>query len=226
MVLAPLVALFMVILMYFLLAASYHRRDIPGTDSDVPQGHICRSLRPKVVGEPHCSLRGGPRKILPHAAHGLALKASLSPWTWSQYPLVCEGALDSDITLLYYSTTLDSSLLKVSLRNRQLYALRHGYRLCRGAALLDPSRHPSFNKLLVMHSLLGLGKWLVYMDADSLIMRLEDRLEDRIPELAPGAADSPDFIFVAGPTVRRGGTPNLKHSNRTVTTSTLIARNG
>lgn len=65
---------------------------------------------------------------------------------WGKHPLVCEGPRAANMTILFYTTKMDG-VIGWSWRNRKLYARRHGYRLCRASALLDPTRHPSWNKV-------------------------------------------------------------------------------
>jgi hypothetical protein len=64
------------------------------------------------------------------------------------------------------------------------YAQLHGYRFVEHQTLLDPSRHAAWNKILASQQALGSGhsKWVMWLDADAVIMNFECRVEDLIVE--------------------------------------------
>jgi ADP-heptose:LPS heptosyltransferase len=63
------------------------------------------------------------------------------------------------------------------------YAQRHGYAFVCHDHLLDPSRHPSWNKILAVREAMvqqGTG-WVMWVDADALVMNQRIRAESLIP---------------------------------------------
>lgn len=66
--------------------------------------------------------------------------------------------------------------------NLQDYALRHGYRFQDQSHLLDSSRPPAWSKILAVQDLFDDGcDWVLWMDADAVIMNSTIELESRIP---------------------------------------------
>jgi mannan polymerase II complex MNN10 subunit len=81
--------------------------------------------------------------------------------------------------------------------NRQNYANKHGYTLVDGSDMLDRSRPPSWSKIRAVQRLFGWIEngssveepcdWVFWMDADTVIMNSDIRLESMLP-------DNSDFL--------------------------------
>ncbi|MCX6927631.1 MAG: hypothetical protein NT154_31145, partial [Verrucomicrobia bacterium] len=73
---------------------------------------------------------------------------------------------------------------RVTAARMRQYARQHGYRFVEHLSSLDPARHPSWNKILAVTRTLDQcrTKWVVWLDADAVIMNLGQRLEDLLVE--------------------------------------------
>lgn len=71
------------------------------------------------------------------------------------------------------------SLMQRVLRNRQMFASRHGYELINGNKYISPDRGPAWSKLYAMEQTLSENKYdyVMYIDMDAVIMNIEKRLE-------------------------------------------------
>jgi len=90
----------------------------------------------------------------------------------------------ADFVLVTLYDAAFREVAKVTATRMRQYAQRHGYRFVEHRALLDPARHPSWNKILAVSRLLdhSRAKWVMWVDADAVIMNLEQRLEDLLVE--------------------------------------------
>jgi ADP-heptose:LPS heptosyltransferase len=72
---------------------------------------------------------------------------------------------------------------RVTARALQAYAQRHGYRFVYHDRLIDPGRHPAWNKILAVRQALLAQKdgWVMWVDADARVMNLRVRAESLIP---------------------------------------------
>jgi galactosyl transferase GMA12/MNN10 family len=79
--------------------------------------------------------------------------------------------------------------------NKQKYADRYGYHVFDGSGHYDPSRPPAWSKIRAVQALL-IGPercdWVLWMDADAVIMNSNIRIEDFLP-----ADSSKDMIVVS-----------------------------
>jgi len=75
-------------------------------------------------------------------------------------------------------------LAKITAARMRLYAQRHGHRFVERRSLLDKSRPPAWNKLLAVRDALLTRRtpWVMWLDADAVIMNLHYRAEDLIVE--------------------------------------------
>jgi ADP-heptose:LPS heptosyltransferase len=93
-------------------------------------------------------------------------------------------ALPGDLTLvtLYNSPFYDLATITAA-RMRQ-YAQIHGYRFVEHRSLLDQSRHPAWNKIMAVRNAMSSSRshWILWVDADAVIMNYEHRIEDLIYE--------------------------------------------
>lgn len=82
------------------------------------------------------------------------------------------------------------SLLDMTWPNKQSYCDKHGYILYNESMTLDPSRPPSWSKILAVRRLLTEEQcdWVYWMDADTVIMNSNKRIEDFLP-LPDSSAD-------------------------------------
>jgi len=89
-----------------------------------------------------------------------------------------------DLTLVTLHDQKMAAVAKVTSRRLRQYAEHHGYKLVQYDSLLDPSRHPAWNKILaVRHALLSRqSEWVMWIDADAIIMNLRTHATDLIPE--------------------------------------------
>ena len=60
------------------------------------------------------------------------------------------------------------------------YALKHGYEFVCYRTLLDPDRNGSWNKILAVRSQLGTCDWVLWLDADVIMLRNDLKLEEVI----------------------------------------------
>ena len=75
------------------------------------------------------------------------------------------------------------SLLDMTWPNKQSYCDKHGYFLYNESMTLDSSRPPSWSKILAVRRLLTEENcdWVFWMDADTVIMNSNKRIEDFLP---------------------------------------------
>ncbi|EEC50129.1 predicted protein [Phaeodactylum tricornutum CCAP 1055/1] len=84
-------------------------------------------------------------------------------------------------------------LLGLTWDNKQKYADKHGYHLYDESALLDKKRPPAWSKILAAQRLLKEEScdWVVWLDADTVIMNSSKQIEDFLP-----ADAEKDFLIV------------------------------
>jgi hypothetical protein len=82
------------------------------------------------------------------------------------------------------------NLLSITWPNKQNYAEKHGYDLFDESKSLDTSRPPSWSKIKAVQRLLTEEQcdWVFWLDADTVIMNSDIRIEEFLP------VDGPDFI--------------------------------
>jgi galactosyl transferase GMA12/MNN10 family len=75
------------------------------------------------------------------------------------------------------------SLLEMTWPNKQKYCEKYGYKLFNESKSLDKSRPPSWSKIRAAQRLLREENcdWVLWLDADTVIMNSEKRIEDIIP---------------------------------------------
>jgi len=75
------------------------------------------------------------------------------------------------------------SLLEITWENKKQYTEMHGYRLFDESHILDTSRPPSWSKVKAVQRLLKEEQceWVFWMDADTIIMNPNKRLESFLP---------------------------------------------
>src|SRR5450432_1291489 len=69
-------------------------------------------------------------------------------------------------------------LRRVTEPNRIAYCERHGYAYHAEYASMDPLRPPSWTKVLLLLRHLGKYEWVLWLDADAVIVRPERKLEE------------------------------------------------
>jgi mannan polymerase II complex MNN10 subunit len=74
-------------------------------------------------------------------------------------------------------------LLQSTWSNKEHYASKHGYRLFDESDRVDTSRPPSWSKIIATHRLLTHEdcEWVVWLDADTIIMNSEIAIEEFLP---------------------------------------------
>jgi len=77
-----------------------------------------------------------------------------------------------------------NNLLEITWPNKQSYCSKHGYHLFDESMSLDTSRPPSWSKIPAVRRLLTEEDcdWVFWMDADTVIMNSEKRIEDFLPK--------------------------------------------
>jgi hypothetical protein len=73
----------------------------------------------------------------------------------------------------------------------ETYCAKHGYTYVRYRELLDPNLIPTWNKLIAVHKELPSFDWVLWLDADALIVNPENRIEDVIAPYESGK----DMLF-------------------------------
>jgi hypothetical protein len=99
-----------------------------------------------------------------------------------------------NVVVLTLATSHIASYSGFSFQNKLTYAQRHRYDFYQYSSLLDPSRPPAWNKLLILQKHLRDYDWAFWTDADSLIMNQSVRLERIISE-----TPSHDMVMTPGP---------------------------
>lgn len=95
------------------------------------------------------------------------------------------SAFASDIAVITIAAGAEyRQAVSLGLENKKKYCELHGYDFIVREEALDPSRPPSWSKILLMDELMATTsyKWIFWTDADSLIMNSAIRLEDLIDE--------------------------------------------
>lgn len=74
-------------------------------------------------------------------------------------------------------------ILNLTWPNKQAYARKHGYHLFDGSNHIDPSRPPAWSKIKAVQHLMEEEHcdWVVWTDADTVIMNSEIRFQDFLP---------------------------------------------
>lgn len=74
-------------------------------------------------------------------------------------------------------------ILELTWPNKLQYAAKHGYRVVDQSHLIDTSRPPAWSKIPAVSDLLRSGRcdWVMWTDADTIIMNSDVRVEDFIP---------------------------------------------
>ena len=90
----------------------------------------------------------------------------------------------SDFTLVTLHDANFREVARVTAERMRQYAQQHGYRFVEHLSLLDSARHPAWNKILAVTRMLNQcrTKWVVWLDADAVIMNFGQRLEDLLVE--------------------------------------------
>jgi hypothetical protein len=85
-------------------------------------------------------------------------------------------------------------ILELTWQNKRAYAAKHGYHLYDGSDLIDLSRPPAWSKIKAVKRLLQEERcdWVMWADADTVIMNSDVKIEDFLPE------DSTKDLLVAG----------------------------
>jgi hypothetical protein len=86
-------------------------------------------------------------------------------------------------------------IMKLTLPNKMAYAQKYGYYLFDGSDQYDPSRPPAWSKIRAVQYLLDAPEscdWVLWMDADTVIMNSNIRIEDFLP-----ADPTKDLIVVS-----------------------------
>lgn len=94
-------------------------------------------------------------------------------------------AYSSDIAVVTIAAGNEyQQVVSPAIENKKKYCELHGYDFLLCNEVLDPSRPPSWSKVLLLGELLENSsyKWLFWTDADSLIMNYSIRLEDLIDD--------------------------------------------
>lgn len=88
----------------------------------------------------------------------------------------------ADVTIVTLHDAKFDELAQVTVARMQQYAHLHGYGFIHHRELLDPARHASWNKVLAVRNALRTrqSKWIVWMDADAVVMNYDCRVEDLI----------------------------------------------
>jgi ADP-heptose:LPS heptosyltransferase len=75
-------------------------------------------------------------------------------------------------------------LARITAKRMREYARIHGYRFVEHKTLLDQSRHPAWNKILAVRQAMSSCRtdWIMWLDADAVIMNYDYRVENLIPE--------------------------------------------
>lgn len=106
------------------------------------------------------------------------------------HPKICLTTLtdesEKSMATKFFGWRNYDGLLGLTWENKQSYADRHGYTLWNESSELDKSRPPSWSKILAVKRLLTQEDcdWVFWMDADTVIMNPERRLEDFLPSAA------------------------------------------
>ena len=83
-----------------------------------------------------------------------------------------------------------NNLLEMTWPNKQAYCKKHGYHLYDSSPYLDTTRPPSWSKIVAARRLLTLDEakdgekpcdWVVWLDADTVVMNSQKKLEDILP---------------------------------------------
>ena len=75
-------------------------------------------------------------------------------------------------------------ILELTWQNKIDYARKHGYELFDASDLIDTSRPPAWSKILAVAQLMDEDKcdWVMWTDADTVIMNSEQRIENFLPQ--------------------------------------------
>ena len=97
-------------------------------------------------------------------------------------PLSGGGSTEKIAVAMLYTPEI-ASMGQISAGSLRSYAKRHGYRAVISETIIDPTRPPSWSKLLLICGYLEANpacEWLFWIDADAVITRPEQALEELI----------------------------------------------
>jgi hypothetical protein len=79
-------------------------------------------------------------------------------------------------------------ILELTHANKALYAHKHGYRFVDGSDWIDTSRPPAWSKIPAVQHLLQTNEceWVLWTDADTVIMNSDVRIQDFLPAAGSG----------------------------------------
>jgi ADP-heptose:LPS heptosyltransferase len=89
-----------------------------------------------------------------------------------------------DLTLVTLHDAQFEEIAQVTVSRMREYAELHGYGFLHHRTLLDPARHPSWNKILAIRKAMRTrrSEWIVWIDADAVVMNYDCRVEDLVSE--------------------------------------------
>jgi len=105
---------------------------------------------------------------------------------WSLlFILYSSSLIASDIAVVTLAHSKEyRELVSLGVENKHAYCRQHGYDYIYCEETLDPSRHPAWSKILLVLKAFenSTYQWVVWLDADTLIMNQDIPLEDLIDE--------------------------------------------
>jgi ADP-heptose:LPS heptosyltransferase len=137
---------------------------------------------------------GAARYLIPEQAHAAVGTIAASTWVQGFSPPPLNGksqprfsgsnspeqlpgrtAKPPLLTLVTLADQRMTRLAQITGERLEEYSRRHGYACIRYRHLLDPARHPAWNKVLaVRHAMLSRqGEWVMWIDADAIIMNMD-----------------------------------------------------
>lgn len=95
--------------------------------------------------------------------------------------------------------------------NKRAYCKEHGYDFIEMTELIDRTRHPSWNKIKLLEDVLPKYDWVLWTDADSLIMNPSIRIEEIVDHrYALVICEQIDGMLNAGQFLIRNSPESLK----------------
>jgi len=101
--------------------------------------------------------------------------------SWDIPPDPSNAPLDFGILMVFDERMAKSNMAKLSVKNKQTYAKRHGYELVLvSGENIDPSRPAAWSKFKALAEHLNRFDYILFVDVDALVMNFDVRLQDLV----------------------------------------------
>jgi galactosyl transferase GMA12/MNN10 family len=136
-------------------------------------------------------------------ANGNGTESTIVQTRWEASPSICIVTLTDEkkksLVTRFFGWRNFDGLLDLTWDNKLQYATKHGHRLYDESDRVDPTRPPSWSKILAVRRLLTeeACDWVFWLDADTVIMNSNKSIEGFLPssDSNPSTSSSIDLLI-------------------------------